>query len=457
MDAVTVVFNKLKELLQSCDLKDKKNINVFSAAGMNHYEVKHSKFLAWLLDPSNPHNFNDFVLKKFCNLLLEYKTNVKDSNIKILSNKTILLGKDFSQNKDDLQEKKLIDGFLTLLNGEVTVSTEQPLDSDELTEQGKKKKRYIDILIEIKSQNTKTVIVIENKVETTTHSNQLCAYDEWVHKQGYDKEIFVLLSPNGELPRNFGGNNQYNEKWCVFDYKKVNEIVEELLKKVNENQMPQKNKLRILLEDYMKLVNNEVLGESKETMKLCRSIYFNNQKTLFVAAKNLQEYFNKLDSYIGYCNTKIQELIDRAPTAVAKCNVEIAEREELSKAVIFYTSGMQDVFAKYNDVISVRNFRWYFGFDGPQLVCYLALPPKNKDGVIWSPAQQKLIEYKNGGKSPMKPPKYEVKLFSKILLNIEQMEKSFNEVQGILDDTLDVCLNQVGEFERKFKKEAKTD
>ena len=206
-------------LLKNANFKVKKDINIFNAVGMSHYETKHSRFLAWLLDPSAPHNLNDKVLNLFSEALLDYNTVSKDKNIQIKSNKLILLGRDFPNEnqslKDKIEENRLKKEYFDLFHGDVKIIPELHLDTNEQSSSGKKKERYIDIFIEIKSNTKKTAIVIENKTESSTHSNQLCAYNDWVHKQGYDREIYVLLSPNGEIPRNFGGDNKYNDKWCV--------------------------------------------------------------------------------------------------------------------------------------------------------------------------------------------------------------------------------------------------
>ena len=49
------------------------DINVFSEVGLGKQEVRHSTFLARLLDPKKPHGLGNAMLKKFCEQLFQYQ------------------------------------------------------------------------------------------------------------------------------------------------------------------------------------------------------------------------------------------------------------------------------------------------------------------------------------------------------------------------------------------------
>lgn len=38
--------------------------NIFAALNIAHYEIRHSNFLGWLLDPAGNHGLNDIFLKR---------------------------------------------------------------------------------------------------------------------------------------------------------------------------------------------------------------------------------------------------------------------------------------------------------------------------------------------------------------------------------------------------------
>ena len=65
----------MEELLQSFVIKENLNLerlkvqlhefNPFDVLGVQHFEIRHSNFLAWMLDPKGSHNLGDYFLKGF--------------------------------------------------------------------------------------------------------------------------------------------------------------------------------------------------------------------------------------------------------------------------------------------------------------------------------------------------------------------------------------------------------
>lgn len=227
----------LKKKLEEIEIVKNRGINVFDAAGMTTQEIKHSAFLAWLFDPNKPHGLNGLFLQKFCESLLNYQTVFDD----VKQHREII-----SDSLDDL-DVMLGDKDLEVITENVVVNRESRID------------------IFIASPKAQTVIVIENKVFTSMHDDQLNRYEEELklHPEYVKyKKVFVYLTPNGDSP--------YDEDWCIFDYGKILEIVKEI--KNNLPRTKDKAKLKILLEDYIELVETNILKENKELSRLCKQI-----------------------------------------------------------------------------------------------------------------------------------------------------------------------------------------
>lgn len=69
-------------------IKPARDINIFDAVGMVTQEIKHSAFLAWLLNPTAAHGMDNASLSDFLNALWDYPA--PSENEQLLSNKAIL-------------------------------------------------------------------------------------------------------------------------------------------------------------------------------------------------------------------------------------------------------------------------------------------------------------------------------------------------------------------------------
>ena len=126
----TTVFDELNAYLT-------KGVNVFEIAGIINREVKHSMFLAWLLDPSEKHGLNDWFFKK----ILE--------NLDV----TAINGR---------SDTDVINTLLYNYSDDLDVFTEWTLSG---------KIKRADILAV--SEENKLVVCIENKIWSGEHDNQL--------------------------------------------------------------------------------------------------------------------------------------------------------------------------------------------------------------------------------------------------------------------------------------------
>ena len=264
------IFDYFAATVSKADLTDSKKINFFSATKMLTLETKHSAFFAWLLDPTNEHCLNNAVLKKLLQKTYYYITNgdkdtpKPDSNIDILKR---------SRNNSEISvtsEQQFVD----LANSaQINIFTEKP------TTNGKR----IDILIDIVA--TQTVIAIENKIDSTTHDDQLREYENYVNAEysTYKKKIFIYLTKIGELPYDTdarGKHLQYNNEWCALDYGEIRCIIEELITELKANDKTKKynidpaerDTLIIILEHYIKMVDTSILNTSPVAREKCKNL-----------------------------------------------------------------------------------------------------------------------------------------------------------------------------------------
>jgi hypothetical protein len=134
--------------------------NIFAALNAMDYEARHSNFLAWLLDPSGTHGFETKFLHGFLSLIVKKMPKGSDA-MKLYS---IL---------------RSVDG----LNGA----------------NGVREFKRADLLIVVRTQGF--VCLVENKIHTGEHSEQLTRYRMMVEQEfpGY-QHLFVFLTLRPEAP-----------------------------------------------------------------------------------------------------------------------------------------------------------------------------------------------------------------------------------------------------------------
>ncbi len=401
MKTVEEAKERLLALEKELDLISRareQKISVFDAAGMMTQEIKHSAFFAWLLNPKKPHELGALFLQKFCRELLNYRINLNGNDI---------LNRDIIEHALDGHEAMYGDSNLF-------VGTEQVLVN---------KDSRIDILIA--SPAAKIVIVIENKVFSDMHDDQLSRYEKEIaaHSEYKDyNKVFVYLTPFGAPP--------FDEHWSSFDYGKIIDIVNEIYKslpKTNKN-----GRLRFLLEDYMDLVNTNILKENKELRSLCRRILREHE----YAVQLLIDYTDCGEEIIAYSTEYLKKHYD-----------DIVVFRESKLSFDFYTKTIEDFFRKNNVLLMNDNSQcysaWSFGqWDGPSVCCHVL--SKNVDEE-WNVAQKKIMSAiapeKRQGRKYFRFKKYTV-------LGEGSREQQFKDIR----DELDIRLNSLIEIIKDFDK-----
>ena len=200
--------------------------NIFEAVGMKRQEIRHSRFLAFLLDPNEIHGLGDTFAKR---LLQQVLMSTPDVSAPVTPVELSLW---------DL--------------GKMEVRREW---------------NYIDIFL-LDEQN-RLAIFIEHKVDTGEHSDQLRRYYETVQQHYPDhKAIGLYLTPTGDEPS--------YEAYLPLSYGLVCEVLDDLA----NNQLSVLNKdLQILITHYTEMLRRHIVGDS-ETARLSRQIYRKLQRAI---------------------------------------------------------------------------------------------------------------------------------------------------------------------------------
>lgn len=298
----------IQDLLDKLDKQKKgdsvEDFNPFCMMNMAKSEKRHSYFLKNLLDPKYPHTLGNGFFKEFCKEVWQY-TNTNsaqgvlsnDNIIKDLDN--IIKGMNTNVNSN-IKINKNINSFNDIIN----LFPDYTPRTEEKTGQDGKNNGFVDIIIECKS--TSSVLVIENKIDSTTHSNQLVKYMN--HYAKYSNQFYVYLTKFGDIPINHGdgGDEKYNAGWCIFDYNSIATIVNNLCKSVKDNY------IKKTLRSYSEMTKKLVLKDG-DKWEITRDY-----------AEQIEELYNCLknkNDNLEYCKNRIKALLlNNNSTLVIKDN-----------------------------------------------------------------------------------------------------------------------------------------
>lgn len=204
--ALDINFSKLDEILNK--------FNIFEATGMRKQEIKHTKFLGYLLDPNESHGLGT----KF---LLEFLRNA------------------FSKTTN--QEFDILNLHLSLAE----VSTEYTLNSVDVGQNSKR----LDIHIEIPTfQNEKIIIAIENKLKAQQTDEQLNNYRKSLINSHHAKNIYCFFLT-------LSGEEAIAENWIEITF---GDTVAPILDNILRNNIETiSDYLIAILQDYLDLITED--------------------------------------------------------------------------------------------------------------------------------------------------------------------------------------------------------
>jgi len=220
LESLVVDNPELEQLETALD-----QFNVFEALGAVRQELRHSCFLAFLLDPEENHGLGD----EFAKRVLQKVLITADQSTPLTP----------------------IDLDIWDLN-ELVVQREW---------------QNIDILLTEK--NHRLAVIIENKIDSSEHSDQLERYFQVVtqHYPGWTI-LGIYLTPEGETSSNTG--------YLATSYTSICEIVERM---VESRSSTLGADVRSLMVHYTQMLRRHIVSES-EIAELCRRIYRKHQRAL---------------------------------------------------------------------------------------------------------------------------------------------------------------------------------
>lgn len=407
------ILNKLDGLCAEFDkIKTIENIkvNIFDAVGMERQEVKHSAFIAWLLDPCNPHGLGNRFLAEFCRFLfVNDSITVQQRNINALA-----LGgvRDFNSLTDFINDKKL-----EVYRERVLVDSESRID------------------IYIESKATKTAIIIENKVFTDNHDDQLHRYIEQLNtyskaKQNLiERRIFVYLTPLGTPPDDRQEHNEAHNMYCLLSYKTILNIIERV------KQYCAEDRVLFLMEDYISMVKKNILKEDEKVRAKCREIFREYEKEIELLLRYNSDNANEI---IKYCKEKLIEKLQAVVTF-----------KDSDKYFEFYTPAMEEAFAKRGEQIRDNNIlklRVYLSAQKPDIAIGFGLQ-KGGNEIVWSGVQTDIIN--NIAPNKTNSGKY-LTLKNFTLLKADRRELDFEEVRNDVEKQLDLFIQTLKRFEERI-------
>lgn len=199
--------------------------NIFEALGAVRQEVRHSDFLAFLLNPRQNHGIGDLFVKRL------------------------------------LQESISLADF----NQRVTPIDLDIWDLDDI--EVRREWQSIDILIF--DELHRLVVIIENKIYSGEHSNQLERYEQIV-KQHYPNYYILglFLTPEGD--------SASTSTYISISYGLICQLVENI---IQTRETILGRDVLAMMNHYVEMLRRYIVGES-EIEKLCQRIYRKHQKAL---------------------------------------------------------------------------------------------------------------------------------------------------------------------------------
>jgi len=200
--------------------------NIFDALGIARVEIRHSNFLAFILDPAESHGQGQLFLKAI-----------------------------------------LMDLLKTAPAGSRPLS---PIELDGTDLRGVEVRReweHIDILITC--QQPPFVVAIENKVDAHEHSDQLRRYKEKVRQHHSEDGLLVYLTPPD-------ARDPTDSDWMPYSYADLFCVLTRVLatyrKAIGEDVL-------VFVDHYLSLIGTRFMNDDKID-ELCRRIYTNHRQAL---------------------------------------------------------------------------------------------------------------------------------------------------------------------------------
>jgi hypothetical protein len=219
-----------------------RDLNIFEAVGLVRQEIRHSNFLAYLLNPQQNHGLQDGFLKR------------------------------------------LIQKAIDKLEGDPPIGALKLALADFSDALVAREWRNIDLLIE--SKNNSFVLAIENKIGSVEGKKQLETYEKIVSSEYPNQaKLFCLLTAEGE--------SASRQTWSGIGYSEVIEALQEARHR-SSNLTAQQT---IVIDNYIDLVRRNIVPD-QSLIEQCRRIY-----SLHKEAIDLIIEHGQVNSFVEASNT----------------------------------------------------------------------------------------------------------------------------------------------------------
>lgn len=223
--------------------------NVFEAMGMTRAEIRHSYFLAFLLDPRANHNLGDGILRPFL------RGVAQTANFGHL--------KDLDYSGDFMNTKIERERF------------------------------HIDILLT--DRERRLAVIIENKIDSTEHSGQLARYLEIIRRNHIGWRIVpVFLTPDGQPPS--------HPDFVPIAYQQIIDI---LIAAITENRDRVQPSVELAVSHYVSLLRRNIVTD-EELLTLAHRIYTEHESAIEFIIRNRQPRRTQIARFL-------EELIQGTP------------------------------------------------------------------------------------------------------------------------------------------------
>lgn len=374
-------------------------INFFELLGISTAEIRHSRILAWLLDPKESHKLGSQFLEKFLLKILE-----KNSSTLEIKSTNIFLW-DF------------LDGMVY-----------------------RESKNNIDILFS--SKKNKFNLIIENKTFTVDHDNQLKKYRHYIEKEYPDyTNLFVYLTPNGDEP--IDASFEEKKHWKLISYYQISEILIDLIETIQET-----SKVQFIIKEYNDNIRRNILTD-EELKQLSADIYFKYKEVLDLIINNRPDSYSVLrDAF----TTVLNELNDEGKIIYDSIHDDTAFIRFRTKTMDSYLSNE----VKYES--GWGGSLYYYEIDQwkalPTREIQLKLSIVNSTSYVSDELNKKITKFTNGRyykgkKLSNEPYSYNTEhRFLKLNLSLEEIWG--DNMVSILKDFVEENLQKILQFEQKI-------
>ena len=334
--------------------------NLFDVLGVARSELRHSRVLEWLIDPRGSHGLGNSFLRGFLKCISSDGDRTGVSRV----------------------SPAVVDGW-------------DLLDVETVRERDR-----IDILVVGESDGF--VCLIENKVDSKEHTNQLSRYLKVV-EQRYPclKVLPVYLTPVGAKP----SKERDAERFVSLGYSEIVELLRDVLETrvamVNSN-------VAVFLEQYEQTLRRRILDTPSDIDRLASQVYSNHRDAIDRIIVTKQR--------MNVTNWAIDPAIDRhGPEDLLEGNHGNRNRR-------FYSKALDEIQELRKGVRSTESGRMalfqFIYFEEDRLTMYLMIGPGDQ-GLrerLWALGKRKEFENSSNHERQMKDGRH-FAIYAKIILN----------------------------------------